>query len=46
METLSATKLDELQQDWSASLNPAGDNEREDKTFRELEAIREDILNL
>ena len=45
-ETLSEDDIDELQASWSSSLIPVGDNEREHQTFKELEDIREEIMNL
>ena len=45
-ETLSEDDIDELQASWSSSLIPAGDNQREQDTFNELEDIRESIVNL
>ena len=38
--------IDELQASWSSSLIPVGDNKREQDTFKELEDIREKIVNL
>ena len=45
-ETLSEDDIDELQASWSSSLIPVGDNKREQDTFKELEDIREKIVNL
>ena len=45
-QTLSEDDIDELQASWSSSLIPVGDNEREHQTFKELEDIREEIMNL
>ena len=39
----SEKRLDELQEKWSATLIPPGNEEREERTFAELIRIREEI---
>lgn len=46
LETWSEDHIEEIQERWSAYLIPPGDNDREEKTFRELEKIREKIIEI